>query len=146
MSSLPVVEFFFGWPGLGYTLLKAIAQQDDRLIIALLLTLALLLILVNLLLELVYRRIDPRLRQANQQVIRRKNEPLITRLKEFITDVTQILADNPLQRRLGKRQNSGHQVNQPMHESSFAYVCPRRTQGIVFEMFILQTVLLEGHP
>jgi ABC-type dipeptide/oligopeptide/nickel transport system permease component len=60
LSSLPVVEFFFGWPGVGLTLLKSIAQQDYNLTVALVISLALLLIIINLLLEMLYHRIDPR--------------------------------------------------------------------------------------
>ena len=33
MSSLPIVELYFGWPGIGFTLLGAIARQDDELAI-----------------------------------------------------------------------------------------------------------------
>ncbi|RME62295.1 MAG: ABC transporter permease subunit, partial [Caldilineae bacterium] len=64
LSSLPVVEFFFGWPGVGFTLLKAIARRDDNLTIILVLCLGVLFILVNLLLDLSYRLIDPRLRDG----------------------------------------------------------------------------------
>ena len=64
LSSLPVVEFFFGWPGLGFTLLKAIARKDDNLTLILVLCLGGLFILVNLLLDLSYRLVDPRLRQS----------------------------------------------------------------------------------
>ncbi|MHB0877051.1 MAG: ABC transporter permease subunit [Anaerolineae bacterium] len=64
LSSLPVVELFFGWPGAGLTLLKAISRQDANLTVALVLALATLFILVNLLLEVLYRLVDPRLRQA----------------------------------------------------------------------------------
>jgi ABC-type dipeptide/oligopeptide/nickel transport system permease component len=116
LSSLPVVEFFFGWHGMGYALLKAIAHQDDRLIIALLLTLAVGLILLNLILELVYRRIDPRLRQPAQRVNRRRNESAITRFKEFLADLTQILADNPLHRRLTRTRKADVQL--PIGNSS----------------------------
>ena len=35
LSRLPVVEFFFGWTGLGFGLLKAIAGRDDNLTVAL---------------------------------------------------------------------------------------------------------------
>ena len=63
LSSLPVVEFFFGWPGVGFILLKAIARRDDNLTLALVLCLGGLFILVNLLLDLSYRLVDPRLRQ-----------------------------------------------------------------------------------
>ncbi|MBN1934562.1 MAG: ABC transporter permease subunit [Anaerolineae bacterium] len=61
LSSLPVVEFYFGWPGVGFTLLKSIAWQDTNLTVALTLCLGMLFILINLGLELAYRLIDPRL-------------------------------------------------------------------------------------
>lgn len=63
LSSLPLVEYFFGWPGVGFTLLKSISQQDDNTTIALLLCLGTLFILVNLFVELAYRLIDPQLRE-----------------------------------------------------------------------------------
>jgi peptide/nickel transport system permease protein len=63
LCSLPVVEYFFGWPGVGFTLLKSIARRDDDLTIFLLLSLGLLIILLNLLVDFSYRLIDPRLQQ-----------------------------------------------------------------------------------
>ena len=68
LSSLPVVEFFFGWPGIGFLLLKSISQQDDNLTLALLLSLGLFFILVNLFLEMMYRFIDPRLRDVPEHI------------------------------------------------------------------------------
>ena len=65
LSSLPVVEFFFGWPGMGFTLLKSIARADQNLTIALVGTLGLTFLLVNALLEGIYRLADPRLRRGN---------------------------------------------------------------------------------
>jgi peptide/nickel transport system permease protein len=63
LCSLPVVEYFFGWPGVGFTLLKSIARRDDDLTIFLLLSLGLLIITLNLLVDFSYRLIDPRLQQ-----------------------------------------------------------------------------------
>jgi peptide/nickel transport system permease protein len=64
LSSLPIVERFFGWPGIGFNLLRSIARQDDNLTVVLLLCLGGLFILVNLLLEATYSRIDPRVGEA----------------------------------------------------------------------------------
>jgi ABC-type dipeptide/oligopeptide/nickel transport system permease component len=64
LSSLPVVEFFFGWPGVGFTLLKSISRQDDNLTVVLVLCLGVLFIVVNLVLDAMYRVIDPRLRDG----------------------------------------------------------------------------------
>jgi ABC-type dipeptide/oligopeptide/nickel transport system permease component len=63
LASLPVVESFFLWPGLGMTLLSAIGQGTDTLILDLLLGLGLLFLVLNSLLDLVYPLLDPRLRR-----------------------------------------------------------------------------------
>ena len=65
LSTLPVVEFFFGWNGAGQMLLRAISLQDHNMAIALLLSFGTLFILINLFLELTYRVVDPRLRGGN---------------------------------------------------------------------------------
>jgi uncharacterized protein (DUF885 family)/ABC-type dipeptide/oligopeptide/nickel transport system permease component len=64
LISLPVVEYFFSWPGSGEALLRGIRRQDDALVYGLLLCLGLLFIVMNALLEGLYRLIDPRLRGA----------------------------------------------------------------------------------
>jgi len=38
LSSLPVVELYFGWPGIGFNLIRSIAYRDDNLTVPLLLT------------------------------------------------------------------------------------------------------------
>jgi peptide/nickel transport system permease protein len=62
LISLPVVEFFFSWPGAGEALLRGIRRQDDALVYGLTLCLGLLFILINVMLEGLYRLVDPRLR------------------------------------------------------------------------------------
>jgi peptide/nickel transport system permease protein len=64
LSSLPVVELYFGWTGVGFDLLKAISQQDDALTVALVGCLGAVFLLSNLILDASYRLIDPRLRGA----------------------------------------------------------------------------------
>ncbi len=61
LSSLPIVEFFFGWPGLGGRLLSAIRSGQTQVVVTLALALGLPFIFVNLALDIVYRFIDPRL-------------------------------------------------------------------------------------
>ncbi len=73
LSSLPVVEFFFGWPGMGFTLLKAIARSDQNLTIALVGALGLTFLVVNGILEGTYRLVDPRTRKENG--IQRETRP-----------------------------------------------------------------------
>ncbi|MEK6222820.1 MAG: ABC transporter permease, partial [Chloroflexota bacterium] len=55
LSSLPVVETFFGWGGIGFLLLGAISQQDAKLTVALVVSLGLIFIIVNALLDIAYR-------------------------------------------------------------------------------------------
>ncbi len=62
LSSLPVVEFFFAWPGLGLRLIEAINGRQTINVVALAFTLGLTFLIVNLLLDVIYRLIDPRLR------------------------------------------------------------------------------------
>lgn len=64
LVSLPVVEFFFAWPGMGSRLLEAISKRQTALVVALALALGLTFQLVNLLLDILYRLVDPRLREA----------------------------------------------------------------------------------
>ncbi len=62
LSTLPVVEYFFAWPGLGLRLLEGIRQGQDRLVVTFALVLGLTIQLINLFLDIIYRVIDPRLR------------------------------------------------------------------------------------
>ncbi len=62
LAILPIVEYIFNWSGVGEELLTALQTQDTTTVIGMILPLALLFVLVNLLLEVVYRLIDPRLR------------------------------------------------------------------------------------
>ncbi len=63
LGSLPVVEYFFDWPGLGATLLAGIRQQQATLVVTLALALGLTFMGVNLLLDVLCRYLDPRLRE-----------------------------------------------------------------------------------
>lgn len=63
LSSLPVVEYFFSWPGLGGTLLTGIQTRQSSLVVTLALALGFTFMVVNLTLDLAYRLIDPRLRR-----------------------------------------------------------------------------------
>jgi uncharacterized protein len=62
LGSLPVVEIFFSWPGLGVTMLNAIYERRTNVVAALALSLGVTFLLINLLVDLIYRFIDPRLR------------------------------------------------------------------------------------
>lgn len=64
LGSLPVVEVFFSWPGLGQRMLEGIFKGEVRVVAALALSIGVTFLLITLLLDLVYRWIDPRLREA----------------------------------------------------------------------------------
>ncbi|MEZ4657090.1 MAG: ABC transporter permease subunit [Caldilineaceae bacterium] len=83
LSSLPVVELFFGWNGAGFLLLKAIAVRDYNFTIALLLCFGALIIAINLLLELLYRLVDPRLRTVDAQASPQNRQSLLDLLGEI---------------------------------------------------------------
>jgi peptide/nickel transport system permease protein len=57
-----VVEYIFGWPGLGRELLLAILDQDGPVIVGIVLLAALAIALANLAADLVHGWLDPRLR------------------------------------------------------------------------------------
>jgi peptide/nickel transport system permease protein len=64
LGMLPIVEYIFSWPGIGLSLLDAIQEGDLPRVLVMLMPLALLFVAVNILLNLLYEVIDPRLRSA----------------------------------------------------------------------------------
>ena len=64
LGILPIVEFFFVWPGMGVRLLQAINQRHATTVVALALALGLTILFVNLSLDILYRIVDPRMRDA----------------------------------------------------------------------------------
>jgi ABC-type dipeptide/oligopeptide/nickel transport system permease component len=64
LSTLPVVEFFFSWPGMGRRLLEAIDARQTAVVAVLATAMGLTFLVVNLLLDVAYRVIDPRTREA----------------------------------------------------------------------------------
>ncbi|MBK9052402.1 MAG: ABC transporter permease [Chloroflexi bacterium] len=65
LSTLPVVEYFFAWPGIGLRLLEAINERQTVVVVTLALALGLTLLLVNLILDVLYRLVDPRIQEEN---------------------------------------------------------------------------------
>jgi ABC-type dipeptide/oligopeptide/nickel transport system permease component len=60
LGALPVVELFFAWPGLGRQLLRSIGAQQSSTVIALASALGLTFLLTNMVLDIAYRIVDPR--------------------------------------------------------------------------------------
>lgn len=56
-----VVETVFAWPGLGLTAIQAIERQDLILLQAIVFVTAIIVVAVNLILDIVYKAIDPRI-------------------------------------------------------------------------------------
>jgi peptide/nickel transport system permease protein len=64
LGALPIVELFFGWPGVGLRLVYAIDARQTTLVTTLALALGLTFLLGNFILDVMYRMIDPRLRET----------------------------------------------------------------------------------
>jgi peptide/nickel transport system permease protein len=65
LSSLPVIEYMFVWPGMGWALIRGITERQPALVVGLAFTLGLTIQAVNFLLDLLYRIIDPRMREMS---------------------------------------------------------------------------------
>jgi peptide/nickel transport system permease protein/oligopeptide transport system permease protein len=66
LAILPIVEYIFSWPGIGQHLLEAIEVNDAAAVVSMVLPLAVLFVLVNILMEILYLIIDPRLRTSTR--------------------------------------------------------------------------------
>lgn len=96
LSSLPVVEGYFGWGGIGDALLDSLFTQDGDLAVTLVLTLGVLFLVANLLLELCYQWIDPRLadREGTTRVSDRFS--LLATLRSLPEEIGHFVRANPL--------------------------------------------------
>lgn len=59
------VEVIFGWPGIGGAMVDAISQFDYTVIQAVALVVVLLFVIINLIVDVLYGWLDPRIRLAN---------------------------------------------------------------------------------
>ncbi|MCB0244421.1 MAG: ABC transporter permease subunit, partial [Anaerolineae bacterium] len=96
LSSLPVVEYFFGWPGMGFTLLKSISKQDDLLTVALVMVMGLIFIVVNLALDISYRFIDPQLRDSISNIAHEDKRRFVGRIRDGLGSVAGFLRYNEI--------------------------------------------------
>jgi ABC-type dipeptide/oligopeptide/nickel transport system permease component len=64
LAVLPIVEYLFAWPGLGLRLLQGVSNSQANLAMTFALVLGLLLMIGNLILDIAFRLVDPRLREA----------------------------------------------------------------------------------
>ena len=65
ISGAVLVETVFSWPGLGTLAVQAIVARDTPTILGILFFSSLVVVVANLLTDLVYRIIDPRIRISN---------------------------------------------------------------------------------
>ena len=56
-----IVETIFGWPGLGRLVFDALSQRDLNTLLGILFVSSVVVVLVNLLVDLVYGWLDPRI-------------------------------------------------------------------------------------
>lgn len=62
-----VVESVFAWPGVGWLMLQGIQNHDLPLVRAVVLVISLGFVLINLVVDLLYSRLDPRIRHDHAQ-------------------------------------------------------------------------------
>ena len=61
-----VTETVFAWPGMGKLLIDAILQLDRPVVVAYLMIIVLFFVLINLIVDLLYSILDPRVRLQDQ--------------------------------------------------------------------------------
>lgn len=64
LSSAIVVEVIFAWPGIGTTMVEAVRQRDFPLVQAITIIFAVAYVVINTVVDLAYRFVDPRVRKA----------------------------------------------------------------------------------
>jgi peptide/nickel transport system permease protein len=62
LNGAVVVETIFGFPGVGKLMIDAILQRDFNVILAAIMVTALAIFVMNLLIDLAYLALDPRIR------------------------------------------------------------------------------------
>jgi len=62
LNGAVVIETVFGWAGIGSLLIQAIGRRDLPLIEATVFVISLMIITLNFLVDLLYTRVDPRIR------------------------------------------------------------------------------------
>jgi peptide/nickel transport system permease protein len=64
LNGAVVIETLFGWPGVGVLLIQAIERRDLPLIEASVISIAVMIVTVNLIVDLAYTFLDPRVRYS----------------------------------------------------------------------------------
>jgi ABC-type dipeptide/oligopeptide/nickel transport system permease component len=113
LASLPVVEIFFVWPGVGSTLLETIVSGNDALVTDLIVSLGLFFLLVNVAIEVAFPLIDPRLRAERLTEVRADRFSLRESLRSLAIDViggvrsvVSSITPQPGRRRVARRRQT----------------------------------------
>ena len=62
MAGIVFVEYIFGWKGLGYVIVDALNKYDLPVVMGVVLTISIIFIVINILVDLAYALLDPRIR------------------------------------------------------------------------------------
>lgn len=62
-----IVESVFSWPGIGQLLVQSVSARDYLVVQAIAITVALFVVVINLLTDALYVRLDPRIRLSNER-------------------------------------------------------------------------------
>lgn len=62
MAGVIFIEFIFGWKGLGYIMVNALNSYDVPLVLGSVITISIVFVVVNLIVDIVYGILDPRIR------------------------------------------------------------------------------------
>ncbi|HEC43896.1 MAG TPA: ABC transporter permease, partial [Bacteroides sp.] len=64
MAGVIFVEYIFGWKGLGYIIVNALNNYDFPLVLGSVILISLIFVLINILVDLLYAMLDPRIQFA----------------------------------------------------------------------------------
>jgi len=62
MAGVVFVEYIFGWKGLGYVMVDALNNYDLPLVVGVVLTIAVIFVVINMFVDIVYTILDPRIK------------------------------------------------------------------------------------
>jgi peptide/nickel transport system permease protein len=65
MAGVVFIEYIFGWKGLGYVIVTALARYDFPLVMGAVLTISVIFIIINILVDIVYSILDPRIKTGS---------------------------------------------------------------------------------
>ena len=64
MAGVIFVEYIFGWKGLGYIIVNALDNYDFPLVLGSVILISLIFVVINILVDLTYSLLDPRIEFA----------------------------------------------------------------------------------